>query len=127
MPIPRSPRALIEAVPARTTTINKAEPTIIPPIPEPPTASPRPSTSTTEAGQQHPQVAASMRLIAQETGLDDEDLRPETAFADVGVDSLMSLTLADKLQTELGVPVKASLFLECTTVRDLEKWLIKQA
>jgi asperthecin polyketide synthase len=67
-----------------------------------------------------------MRLIAQETGLDAEDLRPETAFADVGVDSLMSLTLADKLQGELGVPVKASLFLECATVGELERWLTKQ-
>jgi asperthecin polyketide synthase len=68
-----------------------------------------------------------MRLIAQETGLDAEDLRPETAFADVGVDSLMSLTLADKLQAELGVPVKASLFLECATVGELERWLMKSS
>ncbi|GAB1319948.1 hypothetical protein MFIFM68171_10158 [Madurella fahalii] len=66
-----------------------------------------------------------MRLIAQESGLDAENLRPETVFADVGVDSLMSLTLADKLQAELGVPVKASLFLECVTVGDLERWLMK--
>ncbi|KAL8281761.1 hypothetical protein RB597_009465 [Gaeumannomyces tritici] len=82
-------------------------------------------TGAEENQHQHPHVAASMRLIARETGLDAEDMRPETAFADVGVDSLMSLTLADKLQAELGVPVKASLFLECATVADLERWLIK--
>ncbi len=43
------------------------------------------------------------------------------------VDWLMSLTLADKLQAELGVPVKASLFLECATVGELESWVMKQS
>ena len=94
-------------------------------IPTPPPSTGGEQSSTAESGQ-HPQVATCMRLIAQETGLDAEDLRPETAFADVGVDSLMSLTLADKLQGELGVPVKASLFLECATVGELERWLTKQ-
>ncbi|KAM7194536.1 hypothetical protein V8F20_007892 [Naviculisporaceae sp. PSN 640] len=97
---------------------------------EPSTTKSRSSTkkppAETREHQNHGHIANSMRLIAQETGLDAEDLRPETAFADVGVDSLMSLTLADKLQAELGVPVKASLFLECPTVGDLEKWLMKQ-
>ncbi|KAK4182884.1 hypothetical protein QBC35DRAFT_139663 [Podospora australis] len=129
-PVKPAPRAPIEATPTSASTTTKSEPAIDNNTspPEPSTTVNAPSgTSTTDGGQQHPHVAASMRLIAQETGLDAEDLRPETAFADVGVDSLMSLTLADKLQAELGVPVKASLFLECPTVKDLEKWVMKQA
>ncbi|KAM7194805.1 putative PKS-like enzyme [Rhypophila sp. PSN 637] len=99
---------------------------MITPPSESSTASSGSNASGTETGQHLPHVANSMRLMAQETGLDAEDLRSDTTFADVGVDSLMPLTLADKLQAELGVPVKASLFLECPTVGDLEKWLMKQ-
>ncbi|KAK4169877.1 putative beta-ketoacyl synthase domain-containing protein [Cladorrhinum sp. PSN259] len=125
--------APVQAAPTSSSTsaVTEVEPTFITPRSEPSslesTASAQAGTSPTEAGQQHPHVAASMRLIAQETGLDLEDLRSDTLFADVGVDSLMSLTLADKLQAELGVPVKASLFLECPAVGDLEAWLMKQA
>jgi asperthecin polyketide synthase len=116
----------VEVTPTTTanTTVTDAEPIIAPPS----SGTSAHSGTTTESGQQqNPRVAASMRLIAQETGLDAEDLRPETAFSDVGVDSLMSLTLADKLQGELAVPVKASIFLECATVGELERWLMKQA
>ncbi|KAK3903617.1 hypothetical protein C8A05DRAFT_14423 [Staphylotrichum tortipilum] len=125
VPVGEIPRAQALPVKAATPapTVTDTEPIITPPSS---TASDRSGTTEAEAGQQHPHVVASMRLIAQETGLDAEDLRPETAFADVGVDSLMSLTLADKLQAELGVPVKSSLFLECATVADLERWIMKQ-
>ncbi|EFX04268.1 polyketide synthase [Grosmannia clavigera kw1407] len=83
------------------------------------------SQSKTTEGGQLPHVAACIQLIANETGLDTDDISAEAAFAELGVDSLMSLTLAAKIQTELGISVKASVFLECPTVKDLEKWLTK--
>ncbi|KAM7213693.1 putative beta-ketoacyl synthase domain containing protein [Rhypophila decipiens] len=122
--VPYAPPA--EITPRSSSTTSEAEFVMITPPSESSTASSGSNASGIETGQHLPHVANSMRLIAQETGLDAEDLRSDTAFADVGVDSLMSLTLADKLQAELGVPVKASLFLECPTVGDLEKWLMKQ-
>ncbi|KAK4224644.1 hypothetical protein QBC38DRAFT_485022 [Podospora fimiseda] len=64
-----------------------------------------------------------MRLVTPETRLNAEDLRPETVFADVAAEWLMSLALAEKLQGELGVIVKASLFVECPAVSELERWL----
>ncbi|RYP75949.1 hypothetical protein DL769_003715 [Monosporascus sp. CRB-8-3] len=78
-------------------------------------------------GGQNPYVAACLQLIADETGLDLEDLSGNAAFADLGVDSLMSLALSGKIRAELGIDVQASIFLECATVQDLVNWLSKQS
>ncbi|RYP11698.1 hypothetical protein DL767_011019 [Monosporascus sp. MG133] len=76
-------------------------------------------------GGQNSRVATCLQLIADETGLDLEDLSGNAAFADLGVDSLMSLALSGKIRAELGIDVQASIFLECATVQDLVNWLSK--
>ncbi|RMZ83864.1 hypothetical protein DV737_g1487, partial [Chaetothyriales sp. CBS 132003] len=76
-------------------------------------------------GRKAPHVEACLRLIASETGLDLEDLSGNAAFAEMGVDSLMSLVLSEKIHAELGIEVKASIFLECVTVQELIDWLTK--
>ncbi|RYP07614.1 hypothetical protein DL764_002392 [Monosporascus ibericus] len=76
-------------------------------------------------GGRNPHVTACLQLIADETGLDLEDLSGKAAFADLGVDSLMSLALSGKIRAELGLDVQASIFLECPTVQDLVNWLSK--
>jgi asperthecin polyketide synthase len=76
-------------------------------------------------GHENPRALACLQLIADETGLDLEDLSGEAAFADLGVDSLMSLALSGKIRAELGIDVQASIFLECPTVEDLLGWLSK--
>lgn len=72
-------------------------------------------------------VDACLQLIADETGLDLEDLSGDAAFAELGVDSLMSLALSDKMRVEFGIDVKASIFIEYATVQDLVNWLSKVA
>ncbi|KAI0104013.1 polyketide synthase [Nemania sp. FL0031] len=74
---------------------------------------------------QNPRVAACLELIADETGLDLEDLVDRAAFADLGVDSLMSLALAGKIRAKTGIDIQASTFLECDTVHDFVTWLSK--
>ncbi|PTB64863.1 polyketide synthase [Trichoderma citrinoviride] len=76
-------------------------------------------------GGQNPKVAACLQLIAEETGLELEDLSGDAAFAELGVDSLMSLALSGKMRAELGIEVQASIFLECATVQELANWLGK--
>ncbi|KAL7814030.1 polyketide synthase [Trichoderma gracile] len=76
-------------------------------------------------GGQNPHVAACLQLIADETGLELEDLSGDAAFAELGVDSLMSLALSGKMRAELGIEVQASIFLECATVQELADWLGK--
>lgn len=64
-----------------------------------------------------------LELIARETNLDVSQLSADASFTSLGVDSLMSLVLSEKMQKELGTSIKSSLFLECPTVGELEAWL----
>jgi len=64
-----------------------------------------------------------LKLVANEAGLDPQDLDDDANFADLGVDSLMSLVIAEKLRTDLGVKVGGSLFLDYPTIGDMRSWL----
>jgi monodictyphenone polyketide synthase len=66
-----------------------------------------------------------MRLIADETAIDEADLVDEASFASLGVDSLMSLVIAEKFRDDLGVNVSGGLFLEYPTIGDLRGWLVE--
>lgn len=68
-------------------------------------------------------TAKAIAIVANEAGLDAEDVQDEATFASLGVDSLMSLVIAEKFREELGVTVGGSLFLEYPTVGDLRSWL----
>jgi iterative type I PKS product template protein len=64
-----------------------------------------------------------LKLIAEQAGLQLEDLQDEASFASLGVDSLMSLVIAEKFREELGVVVGGGLFLEYPNIGDLRIWL----
>ncbi|KFY41668.1 hypothetical protein V494_02866 [Pseudogymnoascus sp. VKM F-4513 (FW-928)] len=68
-------------------------------------------------------TAKAITLIANESGLDLVDMTDDAVFANLGVDSLMSLVIAEKLRTELDVKVTGSLFLDYETIGDLRQWL----
>lgn len=70
-------------------------------------------------------VSKAMELIAKEAALDIADLSDEASFASLGVDSLMSLVIAEKFRDELGVQVSGGLFLEYPTISDLRSWLVE--
>jgi len=64
-------------------------------------------------------------LIAEETALELADLHDEASFAELGVDSLMSLVISEKFREDLGVIVSGSLFLEYPTIGDLRRWFLE--
>ncbi|KAK3994996.1 putative polyketide synthase [Cladorrhinum sp. PSN332] len=64
-----------------------------------------------------------LRLVASEVGVDISELVDETEFADLGVDSLLSISITVKLGQLLNQPIPASLFTQCLTVRDLRQYL----
>ena len=68
-------------------------------------------------------TAKALLLITKEAALEISDLADEASFAELGVDSLMSLVIAEKFRTELDVKVGGSLFLDYPTIGDLRKWL----
>lgn len=92
--------------------------------PEAPGSKP-PATITLDAPAENSTVSKAMELIAKEAALDIEDLVGEASFASLGVDSLMSLVIAEKFRDELGVQVSGGLFLEYPTINDLRSWLVE--
>lgn len=68
-------------------------------------------------------TAKALDIIAKESALDLADLTDDAHFANLGVDSLMSLVIAENLREQLGVVVSGSLFLEYPTIGDLRAWL----
>ena len=68
-------------------------------------------------------TAKALMLIAKEAGLNISDLEDDASFVNLGVDSLMSLVIAEKFRTELDVKVGGSLFVDYPSIKDLRSWL----
>lgn len=64
-----------------------------------------------------------LSIIANEVGCAPEDLRNEVILADMGVDSLMAMTILAAVRSELGVDLQASFFMENDTVGAARKAL----
>ncbi|KAK4208426.1 hypothetical protein QBC37DRAFT_379096 [Rhypophila decipiens] len=118
------------AVPAPAHSIVKEEKqkpatVALPAVAPTPAAAPAPVAT---AGGVAPEDADSttskaINIVAAEAGLDISDLTDDASFANLGIDSLMSLVIAEKFREELGVVVSGSLFLEYPTIGDLRAWL----
>lgn len=72
------------------------------------TQPPAPSTAAADMVEDRDSTAyKALELIAKEGGLDMLDLSDDAAFANLGVDSLMSLVIAEKFREDLGIVVEA--------------------
>lgn len=76
---------------------------------------PIPSAATTSGFD----FSAILDLVASEVGVDVSELEDDAVFADLGVDSLLSISITAKLGEYLSQGIPAALFTECLTVRDL--------
>ncbi|KAJ5287210.1 ketoacyl-synt-domain-containing protein [Penicillium angulare] len=61
-------------------------------------------------------------LIADETGVLPEELTDGTDLEEIGLDSLISLAIVDKLRQDLHMNVPSSLFLTCRRIADLRTY-----
>lgn len=68
-------------------------------------------------------TAKALQLISTESAIDLADLTDDASFANLGIDSLMSLVIAEKFREQLGVVIGGSLFLMYPTIGDLRSWL----
>ncbi|KAF2234159.1 putative polyketide synthase [Viridothelium virens] len=89
-------------------------------LPEKSSAVPTPATD-----DQDSTAHKALVLIAKEAGFNLAELTDDAEFANLGVDSLMSLVIAEKFREELGVNVAGSLFLEYPTIGVLKAWLLE--
>jgi monodictyphenone polyketide synthase len=95
------------------------------PPPTPTAKGPKPAATAPAPVSDESVAAKAMALLAAEAALDLADLHDDATFANLGVDSLMSLVIAEKLRDQLNITVNGSLFLEYPTVGDLKAWLVE--
>lgn len=96
------------------------------PPPTPPSAeTPAAVPGTAVDGAMNPDstAAKALQIIATEAALDLEDLNDDASVAGLGIDSLMSLVIAEKFREQLGIVVSGSLFVEFPMIKDLRTWL----
>jgi naphtho-gamma-pyrone polyketide synthase len=64
-----------------------------------------------------------INIVVQEVGISLSEVQPDSLFADLGIDSLLSLTVTSRINDELGMNLSPSLFAEYPTIRDLQSFI----
>lgn len=88
-------------------------------LPAPPAADPRTDPART--------AALIRRLLAEALHRDPEDIDDDEQFLGLGLDSLTAVDLARRLETELGLPLPATLLFEYRTIGELTTHLGTQS
>jgi iterative type I PKS product template protein len=68
-----------------------------------------------------------VEIISQESGLAVSDLTDDACFADIGVDSLLSLLIWSRLRDELGIDTQSSPFLEFENLGNFKKFIVGES
>ncbi|KAL2414197.1 Non-reducing polyketide synthase PKS1 [Exophiala dermatitidis] len=68
-------------------------------------------------------VVRAFEIIAKEIDVDQSELNDDIQWADMGVDSLMSLTISGKFREDLDLEVESTLFTDYASVGALRKHL----
>ncbi|KAI1372948.1 polyketide synthase [Hypoxylon crocopeplum] len=68
-------------------------------------------------------VAQVMDIVSKETGVSHDELADNIAFSDLGVDSLMGLTISGRLREELELNIDSHAFNDHATVGAFKKFL----
>ena len=82
-----------------------------------PSSSAKPSTASNVV------TPKAMEILSEEIGVPTEDLIDERLFSEMGVDSLMALTISGKFREALGVEMSSSMFMDYPAVKDLKRFL----
>ncbi|KAK3902976.1 conidial yellow pigment biosynthesis polyketide synthase [Staphylotrichum tortipilum] len=66
-----------------------------------------------------------LSIISEESGIAVEELTEDSHFADIGIDSLLSLVIVSRFREELELEISLdSLFVDCPTIGDLRASLL---
>jgi len=88
-----------------------------------PTYQPKPSLSHPQNGNDSV-IPKFLGIISEELGVETSELPDEAAFADVGLDSLMSLTVTGRMREELEMDVPTSLFVDHATIGEAKSAIL---
>ena len=61
------------------------------------------------------------KIVAERTGVDVAEIKPESRFAELGIDSLDTVELLMNLEDEIGIEIELDRKVE--TVGDLDKFI----
>lgn len=64
-----------------------------------------------------------MDILAKEVGCSDDELADNIAFSDLGVDSLMSLTVCGRIREELDLDIDSNAFVDHPTIGAMKTFL----
>lgn len=70
-------------------------------------------------------TTVALKIIASEADIDLSELLDECAFANLGIDSLLSLQIAGKFREDLDIDVPSSVFVDYPTIGELRHFLSK--
>lgn len=81
----------------------------------------------TAASTRLSRFSAALQIISEESGIAVSDLTMDSLLSDLGVDSLLSLTITARLREELDVDVDSgTMLMEFPTIGDLKKLLLAE-
>jgi iterative type I PKS product template protein len=115
------PQGAAASVPARAVAASKAAPKAAPKEKKQVTRANLPAVN--KKLTKNSVVAQVMDVVAQETGVSHDELADNIAFADLGVDSLMGLTISGRLREDLELNIDSHAFNDHATVGAFKKFL----
>lgn len=69
-----------------------------------------------------PNFASILGIIASEVGAEISEFSDDTLFSDLGVDSLLTISISAKLRDQVGREIPATLFADCLSVAQLRTY-----
>ncbi|KAI1132887.1 polyketide synthase [Nemania abortiva] len=123
---PPSPQAVAVTVPSRPTlSSDQSSPSAI--LLTPPSQDVESATMSTTLGTGAEEstdiVSRALVVLAEELAVDIGLITDESYITDLGLDSLMSLVVSQRLREELSIEIRDAFFLEVQTITDLKELL----
>lgn len=124
LPPPGATAAPAKAAPAKAATPAPVKAATVKAAPKPATKSTKPAKPVARVPKPSANSITSrvMKIIAEETDVDMAELVDEAAFENLGVDSLMSLTISAKFREDLDLEISSTLFSDYPTVGEMKKF-----
>lgn len=72
-------------------------------------------------------ISKALGILAEEVGLSASEMTDDLNFADYGVDSLLSLTVAGRYREEIGLDLESSVFVDQPTIKDFKQLLTQMS
>ncbi|RYP85130.1 hypothetical protein DL769_001034 [Monosporascus sp. CRB-8-3] len=84
---------------------------------------PAPSDNGVSGGRSKSLYSVLINQLIEETGMEREELTPSVYFTEIGVDSLMSISILAALKAETGIELNASFLMDNPTLEDAQREL----